>query len=123
MDDERFTSAAALRRNRSEIIAALDEIIAAEPLAIWAERFDRAGVWWAPVENPAEVLADSQLRANDGVLEVDDGSGGLRLVVNSPVSFSDLSSSRVATARAPRLGEHTDEVLAELARRREPGDA
>ena len=115
LDDPRFSNASSLRKNRSEVIAVLDEIIAAEPLAVWAERFDREGVWWAPVQKPAEVLADPQLRINDGVLEVEDDSGRAGLVINGPISFSDLPVGRAAAATAPRLGEHTEEILAELA--------
>ena len=40
-----------------------------EPLGVWAERFDAEGVWWAPVQTPAEVSPIPQLRANDGILE------------------------------------------------------
>jgi crotonobetainyl-CoA:carnitine CoA-transferase CaiB-like acyl-CoA transferase len=115
-DDPRFSSASALRKNRTEVIAILDEIIAEEPLETWAERFDREGVWWAPAQRPAEVLVDPQLRLNDGLLEVEDAaSGQTHLTVNSPISFSDLSVERAATATPPLLGEHTVEVLAELA--------
>ena len=69
LDDERFSSAAALRKNRSEVIAILDEIIAERPLAEWSGRFDREGVWWAPAQSPAEVVMDPQLLANDGFVD------------------------------------------------------
>ena len=65
VDDPRFASARALRRNRTEVIAVLDEIIAGEPLDVWAERFEREGVWWAPARSPAQVLDDPQLAATD----------------------------------------------------------
>ena len=65
-DDPRFADAAALRKNRTEVIAVLDDIIAEHPLDVWAERFDREGVWWAPAQGPADVLEDPQLAATDG---------------------------------------------------------
>ncbi len=111
--DPRFADAAALRKNRTEVIAVLDEIVGSETLATWAERFDAAGVWWAPVQAPADVLADPQLAANDGFLELRDEAGGPpRRSVNGPINFSDLPVGPAAPA--PRLGEHTAEVLAEL---------
>jgi crotonobetainyl-CoA:carnitine CoA-transferase CaiB-like acyl-CoA transferase len=55
-DDPRFADARSIRRHRTEVIAVLDGIIAERPLAEWAERFDAAGVWWAPAQSPAEVL-------------------------------------------------------------------
>jgi crotonobetainyl-CoA:carnitine CoA-transferase CaiB-like acyl-CoA transferase len=117
LSDPRFADARAIRKNRVEVIATLDEIIATEPLEVWAERLDRAGVWWAPAQGPAEVLADPQLLANDGVVELGDEADGTRQrSINGPVSFSD---ARVRpSAPAPKLGEHTDAILAELADQR-----
>jgi crotonobetainyl-CoA:carnitine CoA-transferase CaiB-like acyl-CoA transferase len=116
LSDPRFADAGAIRKNRTEVIAILDEVIAAQPLDVWAERFDREGVWWAPAQGPAEVLDDPQLAANDGFLELEnetDGPSGKS--VNGPVSFSDLP---VRPAKpAPGLGEHSEAVLAELSER------
>jgi crotonobetainyl-CoA:carnitine CoA-transferase CaiB-like acyl-CoA transferase len=113
-DDPRFASAASLRKHRSEVIAVLDEIVAGRTLAEWVSRFDHEGVWWAPAQGPADVLEDPQLAATDGFLELDEGDGVIRRSVNGPVSFSDVAAQRAAPA--PRLGQHTDEVLAELDR-------
>ena len=117
LDDPRFADARALRTNRAEVIAVLDGIVAERTLAEWAERFDALGVWWAPAQGPADVLEDPQLAANDGFLELrNEADGTSRRSVNGPVSFSDLPVGPAAPA--PLLGEHTDEVLAELATRR-----
>ena len=51
------------------MIAVLDEIVAGQTLAVWAERFDAEGVWWAPAQGPADVLDDPQLAANAGFVE------------------------------------------------------
>jgi crotonobetainyl-CoA:carnitine CoA-transferase CaiB-like acyl-CoA transferase len=116
--DPRFADAGSIRRNRVEVIALLDEIVAKEPLAVWAERFDTEGVWWAPAQAPAQVVTDPQFLANDGIVEIDGGeSGSLQRSVNGPVSFSDLPSGR--RRPVPALGQHTDEVLRELAERAE----
>jgi crotonobetainyl-CoA:carnitine CoA-transferase CaiB-like acyl-CoA transferase len=122
LSDPRFADAGAIRKNRTGVIAILDEVIAAQPLNVWAERFDREGVWWAPAQGPAEVLEDPQLAANNGFLELrnePDGPPGKS--VNGPVSFSDLPIRPAAPA--PRLGEHSEAVLAELAERRGSGAA
>jgi len=117
LSDPRFADAGAIRKNRTEVIAVLDEVIAAQPLDVWAERFDREGVWWAPAQGPAEVLEDPQLAANDGFLELPNESDrASRKSVNGPVSFSDLPVRPAAPA--PRLGQHSEAVLAELAERR-----
>lgn len=116
--DPRFASAASLRKHRSEVIAVLDEIVAEHSLAEWAARFDREGVWWAPAQGPAEVLEDPQLAATDGFLAFyDEDAGVVRRSVNGPVTFSDVAVGPAAPA--PGLGQHTEEVMAELAQRGE----
>jgi crotonobetainyl-CoA:carnitine CoA-transferase CaiB-like acyl-CoA transferase len=109
LEDERFSSASAIRKHRTEVIALLDELIAERPLDEWAERFDREGVWWALAQSPADVVEDPQLLENDGFVEIE---GGALRSVNGPVTFSDAERDR--TVGVPGLGEHTAEVLAEL---------
>ena len=61
----------------------------------WAKRFEREGVWWAPAQTPAEVVADPQLYANDGLVDIDGGvSGTTQRSVNGPVSFSGVAGGR-----------------------------
>ncbi len=118
IDDERFATAASIRRHRTEVIALLDETIAQRPLAEWAERFEREGVWWAPARSPAEVVADPQLAANDGFVEVDaGGDGSVMRTVNGPVTFAGVGQR---TAAVPGLGQHTDEVVAGWSATRPP---
>jgi crotonobetainyl-CoA:carnitine CoA-transferase CaiB-like acyl-CoA transferase len=126
LEDPRFADAGAIRRHRSEVIALLDEIIATRPMHEWVERFDAEGVWWAPAQTPAQVVEDPQLLDNGGIVEVD---GTMLRSVNGPVTFVDVGGAAlsagdtdtagagaVKTGAVPRLGEHTEEVLAELER-------
>jgi len=108
LDDPRFADATSLRNHRTEVIAILDEVVKERTMEDWVERFEAEGVWWAPAQSPAQVVRDPQLLANDGVVEVD--TGAVRSV-NGPVSFSDVAPP---VARVPHVGQHTDEVLAEL---------
>jgi crotonobetainyl-CoA:carnitine CoA-transferase CaiB-like acyl-CoA transferase len=120
MDDERFASASAIRKNRVEVIALLDELIAQRPFDEWVEAFEREGVWWAPAQSPKEVVADPQLLANWGFVDIEAGPGGPeQRSTNGPVTFSDFD--KTTTPPVPGLGEHTDEVLAELGRARKDG--
>lgn len=110
-DDDRFASAKAVRRNRVEVIALLDELFAERTLVEWAACFEREGVWWAPAHTPAEVVEDPQYLRNGGIVEID---GGALRSVNGPVNFGGVPGPD--GAHVPGLGEHTDEVLKELER-------
>lgn len=113
--DERFADARSLRRHRREVIAILDEVIATRTLDDWAERFDAEGVWWAPAQSPEEVVRDDQLIDNGGFVEVDEGALSS---VNGPVTFGGPGSRPTSSPSVPHLGQHTEEVLAELEKRR-----
>ena len=77
----------------------------------WGVVFDREDVWWAPVQTTDEVLADPQVAAGGGFVEVPD-DGATVTMINSPVDFG--TTTGMPRAMPPDLGEHTDEVLAEL---------
>ena len=66
---------------------------------------------WAPLKSPDEVIADSQALANGFVTPVRFEDGGHYLTGASPAQFDGRASR---PRRAPKVGEHTDEVLAEL---------
>jgi crotonobetainyl-CoA:carnitine CoA-transferase CaiB-like acyl-CoA transferase len=114
--DERFSTPKARRMNRKDLIASLDSIFLERTREAWAEAFDREGVWWVPVQTPAEVVRDEQALANGAICEVAGGRGrdDYRAVA-SPVSFRD-GAERLPAAKlsaVPALGEHTTEVLRE----------
>jgi crotonobetainyl-CoA:carnitine CoA-transferase CaiB-like acyl-CoA transferase len=109
LQDPRFASPRDLVRSRREVIALLDEAFAAQPLAHWARVFDEQDVFWAPVQTPAEVLADPQARAVGAWVTIADGHAES---VDSPVCFD--GHLRSTAPGPPRAGQHTREILAEL---------
>jgi crotonobetainyl-CoA:carnitine CoA-transferase CaiB-like acyl-CoA transferase len=113
IDDERFATAAARRAHLGELIPALDAIFATRTRQEWGEALDRAGMWWAPVQTTDEVLSDPQAWAGGGFVEVPDGDGTATMI-NTPVDF--VGTPGGPRGMPPALGQHTDEVLAELGR-------
>jgi len=113
IDDERFATGAARRDHMTELIPLLDERFATRSREEWGEVFDRENVWWAPVQNTDEVLADPQAWAGGAFVEVPD-AGSTVTMINSPVDF--LGTPGAPTAMPPELGEHTDQVLEGLGR-------
>jgi formyl-CoA transferase len=64
-----------------------------------------------PILSMKELAEDQSLRATGTIVEVDHPTRGTYLSVGNPIK---LSASPSDVQRSPLLGEHTDEVLAEL---------
>jgi formyl-CoA transferase len=64
-----------------------------------------------PVLSMKEIAEDESLRKTGTIVEVDHPARGSYLTVGNPIKLSD---SPTVVTRSPLLGEHTDEVMAEL---------
>lgn len=111
-DDPAFATAKARRQNGAAVVAAFDRAFAAFSFAEAAARLDAHDLVWAPVQTAAEAAADPQLRAAGGVVRTPDGAGGAFEAPASPVRFSDYDDA--PRGPAPKPGEHTRALLAEL---------
>ena len=112
--DERFRTARARARNARELISLLDAEFAKRSLDQWAEIFEgEPDMFWAPVNSPEEILNDPQLRHAGGLVEVPDEHGTTTMVA-SPADFA--GTPWAPRWIAPRLGEHTAEILHEFGR-------
>ncbi len=90
----------------------LDEIFATRDLASWAEVFaGEPDFFWAPVNTVDDLLTDAQFVAAGGIVEVPDGVATTPMVA-MPADFRGTPGGPRWVA--PRLGEHTAEVLREL---------
>jgi len=76
--------------------------------------FDRLGVCWGPYHTVSEAMADPRVVAPDTPLfnTVEQPSGHAYPTVGPAIDLR--GHDRAFDRKAPRLGEHTDEVLAEL---------
>lgn len=112
LTDPRFDTAYARAANAVELIGELDEIFATKPLDEWAKVFaTEPDFFWSPINSIEDVVADEQFHSAGGVVYVPDGDGGAPMVA-TPADFHGTPWQPRSTA--PKLGEHTDEILAEL---------
>src|SRR6201994_2978155 len=112
LTDPRFSDAAKLAQNRPQLTAILDEIFGSQPMAHWYEVFNSVHVPFGAVREPQEVVNDPQLRANDIVVPLEGAGEKLTSTISSPIQVHGVA--KVPARRAPRIGEHNDEVLKEL---------
>jgi len=73
-----------------------------------------------PILSMKEIAEEPSLRKTGTVVEVDHPKRGKYLTVGNPIKLSD---SPTEVKRSPLLGEHTDEVMAELGYTREQVEA
>ena len=109
LTDKRFETPGARFKNGAELVRLLDEIFCTRPLAEWAAIFDtEPDFFWSPVQTVEDLLSDEQFLAAGGLVEVPDEEGTVMMLA-TPADFE--TQRAMPRFRAPRLGEHTREVL------------
>lgn len=101
-------------RARAEIAQLVGGWIAARPFADVAATFDRHGVCWSRYQGIAELVRDDPecSTANPMFAAIEQPGVGPLLAPGIPLDFGGVP--RQPAQPAPRLGEHTEQVLAEL---------
>ncbi|MBI1186997.1 MAG: CoA transferase [Alphaproteobacteria bacterium] len=112
IDDPRFASGGARRKNAADLVTLFDDAIGAFAFDDLAARLDAEDIAWAPVQTAAEAANDPQLHAAGGVVEVPVKGGGTIRSSGAPVRFPGADDG--PKGAAPSFGEHTRSVLAEL---------
>lgn len=112
VEDPRFAKGRARRENGPALVQALDAAFAGMTMDEAAVRLDTHDITWAPVQTPREVIEDPQAIAAGCFVDIPDGKGGSVRSPASPARFPGADDG--PRGPAPKLGEHTDEVLAEL---------
>jgi crotonobetainyl-CoA:carnitine CoA-transferase CaiB-like acyl-CoA transferase len=110
--DPRFATNPDRVVHRDELIPLIEAALASRASAEWAAELSRAGIPAGAINTVDKALAYPQVVARDMVLTAEHPTAGSLRMPGSPVRLS----GHTATVRRPPplLGEHTDEVLAEL---------
>jgi 2-methylfumaryl-CoA isomerase len=101
-------------RARRELAQIVGARIAARTRADLAQDFDRLGVCWGPYQDVATLVAEDPecSPANPMFSTIAQPGVGEMLAAGIPLDFS--ARERIPASPAPRLGEHTEQVLHEL---------
>jgi crotonobetainyl-CoA:carnitine CoA-transferase CaiB-like acyl-CoA transferase len=111
-DDPRFATARARLQNREALTEVLNATLGDRTRAHWEAALSAAGVPVGPVQSVGEALSHPQARAMDIVVDAATADGGQRPMIGLPIHFGGRNAPAVTAA--PRLGEHTTQVLREF---------
>jgi len=112
IDDPRFVDRPGRMANAAELAQLMDAAFKERDFCDIRAALEANLVIYGVMNTLAETVDDAQMRAAGLFVPVDGLDCGRGELVDSPIWLSD-ARKRVAH-RAPRLGEHTDQVLREL---------
>lgn len=111
-EDTRFLRNPDRVENKVELDILLGKIFETRPAAHWLEVLDRHGVPCGPILAVEDLFTDPHVVETGGIVELEHEVAGPVWTVGLPFT---LSATPPSVGRpAPQLGEHTDEVFAEL---------
>ena len=99
---------------RDAIASFMAPFIATHNLDEIAEIFDAKGVCWGPYQTFVQLVNEDRRASAENPMfgHIDQPGVGQVLAPGSPLSFSEID--RACPTVAPRLGQHTDEILLEV---------
>ena len=109
-DDPRFAANRDRVRHRGTLEPLIEAVFRARTTGEWLARLHAEGVPAAPILPLDQVLADPQVRLREMVVEMRHPVHGPTPTLGTPVKADGAPPFEAAPP--PRLGEHTDEVLA-----------
>ncbi len=109
--EEKFSDPNRRLENLSELEELLTDFFGVEKTEVWIEKLEAAGIPAGPVLNIEEMSLDPQTIARRMVREVSN-HGETFKVIGHPVKYSDYDTQ--IELSAPKLGEHTRDIMAEL---------
>jgi crotonobetainyl-CoA:carnitine CoA-transferase CaiB-like acyl-CoA transferase len=109
--DPRFARLDGRQRNASELLDILDGLFLTGTVEHWVTALSAAAVPCGPVNTVADALRDPHVAARNLIVEAEHPVYGTVKTLASPVRVGDRAAP---PTRAPRRGEHTEQVLREL---------
>jgi formyl-CoA transferase len=112
LEDERLQTVKALFSNRFFAREEIADAVAALEADELCRRLTASGIVYSLVARNREVIDDEQLIANGVIVPFDSGVPGVERTFATPVQLT--TSQQTAPRRAPKVGEHSRDVLSEF---------
>ncbi len=114
LTDPRFAEPAARFEHVDELKSIIDAVLRTKTADEWIEQFEAHGVSYAETLTMEHALAAPQTIAREMVVETTAADGSALKLIGNPIKVDGVPQHYQAP---PRLGQHTADVLAELAGR------
>ena len=112
LEDPRFKTNDDRVAHRAECVETLNEIFRHKTMREWVEIIERAGVPCGPINRVDDVVNDPQVNARNMIAQLAHPNVPDLRIPNSPLKLSETPSA--IRRPSPLLGQHNDEILAEL---------
>ena len=112
-EDPRFIQRESRIEHYLDLRAEFQKTVQTKPRAHWMKRLEAEDVPFAPIHTLPEVMEDPQVKHLETFFTTRHKVEGEMTLLRRPVRY-DGSREDQPTVAPPQLGEHTDEVLAEL---------
>ena len=109
LQDERFATNAARMKNRAALNEVINQATRQQTVDDWIQALNAAGCPCGKVQDLAEVFSDPQVLHQEMIQEIEHPGYGRVKVTGFPVKMSRTPCQ--LQRPAPRLGEHTNEVI------------
>ncbi len=111
--DSRFTTNKLRTDNITELEKVLNELFKEKEVDEWLPLLESAGVPCSPINDIEHVMKDRQILARNMIVDVEDKHIGTIKIAGNPIKMTHVPEENHRRA-APEVGEHNDELLAEL---------
>ena len=109
--DHRFSTQEQRIENMPQLIKEISEAFLEETMDFWLERLTKHDIPHSKVFTYEEAVADPQKIENDVIVPFEHPEYGPMKTISSPFDVS--GTNKCEPAAAPKLGEHTEEILRE----------
>ena len=112
LEDTRFKTNDDRVVHRAECVGLLSEIFRTRTVAEWVEVIERAGVPCGPINRVDDVVNNPQVQARNMIAELSHPNVPDLRIPNSPLKLAETPAA--IKRPPPLLGQHNEEILAEL---------
>jgi crotonobetainyl-CoA:carnitine CoA-transferase CaiB-like acyl-CoA transferase len=112
--DERFSTPPLRSEHREQLVPAVEAVMMRKPAEYWLEIFDRIGIPSEPINTLVEMMEHPQVAYRGMLQEIEYPPNSGNRIRTAGMPWRAVAAERFRSP--PDLGQHTDEILAELAK-------